>query len=356
MMQANNTNKAVANWLLFGVFMLIIQILLGGITRLTGSGLSITEWEVVTGTLPPLNETGWLNEFAKYKTTPQFQLLNTDFTLSDFKFIFFWEWFHRLWARLMGMVFATGFIYFLVRRRFKQEMIKPLLILFLLGALQGAVGWIMVASGLVGDAVYVKPTRLALHFILAMGLLCYTFWFALQLKVKREEIIQHPSLNRFTVVLLVLLVVQLLFGALMAGHKAALAAPTWPMINNQWVPSILFRDSPWLINFIENKITVHFIHRGLAYLLTILFVVWYYRASKIKEGRLFRVTRFIPVSLVLVQVVLGIASVLTAVKIVPNQWGLFEWMAQLHQLTGMFLLLSLIWILYLVRKTNTAVR
>ncbi|HTH31435.1 MAG TPA: COX15/CtaA family protein, partial [Lacibacter sp.] len=136
MMQTSTSNKAVANWLLFGVFMLIVQILLGGITRLTGSGLSITEWDVVTGALPPLNETKWLEEFAKYKATPQYQLLNTDFTLSDFKFIFFWEWFHRLWARLMGMVFAVGFVYFFVRRYFKQEMVKPLLILFLLGALQ----------------------------------------------------------------------------------------------------------------------------------------------------------------------------------------------------------------------------
>ena len=113
MTQTSSSQKAVANWLLFGVFMLIVQILLGGITRLTGSGLSITEWDVVTGTLPPLNETRWMEEFAKYKGTPQYQLLNTDFTLSDFKFIFFWEWFHRLWARLMGMVFAVGFIAFI---------------------------------------------------------------------------------------------------------------------------------------------------------------------------------------------------------------------------------------------------
>ena len=117
MTQTSTSQKAVANWLLFGVFMLIIQILLGGITRLTGSGLSITEWEVVTGTLPPLNETKWLEEFAKYKGTPQYQLLNTDFTLSDFKFIFFWEWFHRLWARFMGLVFLFGFIYYVLSNK-----------------------------------------------------------------------------------------------------------------------------------------------------------------------------------------------------------------------------------------------
>ncbi len=343
-------NKAVANWLLFGVFMLIVQILLGGITRLTGSGLSITEWDVVTGSLPPLNETKWLSEFDKYKQTPQFQLLNSDFTLGDFKFIYFWEWMHRWWARLMGVVFAIGFIYFLIKRYFKSEMIKPLLILFLLGGLQGTVGWIMVASGLVGDAVYVKPTRLALHFILAMGLLCYTFWFAIQLKVKKEHITAHKPLFNFTIVITLLLVIQLLFGALMAGHKAATAAPTWPTINNTWLPATLFKETPVLINFIENKITIHFVHRNLAYLLTLLFIVWYYKAGKIKTSALLGATKFVPLLLVFLQVLLGILSVLTSLKIIPNRWGVFEWMAQLHQFVGMCLLLSMIWILYLVRR------
>jgi cytochrome c oxidase assembly protein subunit 15 len=344
------SNTAVSNWLFFGVFMLIVQILLGGITRLTGSGLSITEWEVVTGTLPPLNETAWMVEFDKYKSTPQYKLLNTDFTISDFKFIFFWEWFHRLWARIMGMVFATGFVYFLIKRSFKKEMVTPLIILFILGALQGAVGWIMVASGLVGDAVYVKPTRLALHFILAMGLLCYTFWFALQLKVDKKQITANKPFQQFTLALVFLLIVQLLFGALMAGHKAATAAPTWPMINDAWMPAQLFKDSPLLINFIENKITIHFFHRNIAYLFTILIIIWYYRGVKITGSPLFTATKFIPPFITLLQVLLGVVSVLTSPGIIPNSWGMFEWMAQLHQLTGMFLLLSLVWVLYLVRR------
>ena len=344
------SNKAVSNWLFFGVFMLIVQILLGGITRLTGSGLSITEWDVVTGSLPPLNEAAWLTEFDKYKATPQFKLLNTDFTIEDFKFIFFWEWFHRLWARIMGMVFAIGFIYFLVRRFFKKEMITPLIILFILGALQGAVGWIMVASGLVGDAVYVKPTRLAMHFILAMGLLCYTFWFALQLKIDKKQITTHKPLHNFTLLLVAVLIVQLLFGALMAGHKAATAAPTWPMINDAWIPASLFKESPLLINFIENKITIHFFHRNIAYLFTILIIIWYYIAARVTSSSLFTATRFIPLFITFLQVLLGIVSVLTSPQIIPNHWRTFEWMAQLHQLAGMCLLLSLVWVLYLVRK------
>ena len=157
MEQVNDgSSKLVARWLLLGVFMTVIQVALGGITRLTGSGLSITEWDVITGSLPPLNEQAWLEEFRKYKATPQFQLLNFEFGLSDFKFIFFWNGFIVM-GRLIGLVFAGGFIWFIVRKHFKKDMIQPLVILFLLGALQGAIGWIMVASGLTGDAVYVKP-------------------------------------------------------------------------------------------------------------------------------------------------------------------------------------------------------
>jgi cytochrome c oxidase assembly protein subunit 15 len=173
-MQKDRSSRPVAIWLLIGVFMIIVQIVLGGITRLTGSGLSITEWDVITGTLPPLTDSKWLEEFHKYQQTPQYRLLNFDFTLTDFKFIFFWEWFHRLWGRLIGVVFFIPFLVFLFQRRFRSDMVQPLIILFLLGALQGAVGWIMVASGLVGDAIYVKPTRLALHFVFAMVLLFYT--------------------------------------------------------------------------------------------------------------------------------------------------------------------------------------
>jgi cytochrome c oxidase assembly protein subunit 15 len=225
-MPLQRSSKPIATWLLIGVGIIIIQILLGGITRLTGSGLSITEWNVVTGTLPPLNEHQWLAEFEKYKQTPQFQYLNYDFTISDFKFIFFWEWFHRFWARLMGVVFAVPFIIFLIQKRFKAEMIKPLIILFLLGALQGAIGWIMVASGLDGDAIYVKPTRLALHFVFALGLLCYTLWFAMQLLVPSGKKIINWSLKKFILIIIAILVIQLIFGGLMAGYKAATAAPT----------------------------------------------------------------------------------------------------------------------------------
>jgi cytochrome c oxidase assembly protein subunit 15 len=346
------SSRPIAIWLLAGVGMIIIQILLGGITRLTGSGLSITEWNVVTGTLPPMNEQQWLTEFEKYRQTPQYNLLNFDFTLNDFKFIFFWEWFHRFWARLIGVVFFIPFVIFLVQKRFRPSMVKPMIILFLLGALQGAVGWIMVASGLTGDAIYVKPTRLALHFIFALGLLAYTFWFALELLVPKTELVINKKARQLNITIIVVLVIQLIYGALMAGHKAATAAPTWPDINGHAFPPNMMGHEEGLLNLLDNKITIHFIHRGLAYILLIMVLLLTYRLYKTGATSFLKKLRWWPALLVIIQVVLGILSVLTSLQIVTNQWGVFEWMAQLHQLVAMFLLLALIALLYTVRSKN----
>ena len=346
-----STTRPVANWILIGVFMLLVQVILGGITRLTGSGLSITEWNVVTGTLPPFSETKWLAEFDKYKQTPQYNLLNSDFTISDFKFIFFWEWLHRFWARLIGIVFIIGFVYLVSRKYLKKSMEKPLLILFLLGALQGAVGWIMVASGLTGDEVYVKPTRLALHFIFAIVLIGYAYWFALQLLVPVTQKITAPTIKRWTWYLVILLFFQLVYGALMAGHKAATAAPTWPDINGSFIPESLLHEKPALLNFIENKITIHFVHRTLAYILLLVTVLYTVKLSRLgRISPILQKIRWMPVIFITIQVFLGILAVLTSPEIVPNHWGVFEWLAQMHQLMAMLFLLTLLTILYL---TNT---
>jgi len=340
--------KAVANWIFIGVGMLLVQVILGGVTRLTGSGLSITEWNVVTGALPPLNEQQWITEFDKYKQTQQFHLLNADFTLSNFKFIFFWEWFHRLWARLIAVVFVVGFVYLLVKQYLKLDMIKPLLILFLLGAMQGMIGWIMVKSGLTDDMVYVKPLKLALHFVFALVLISYAWWYALQLSVPGNEIIGNKQVNNWTWFILLVLFFQLVYGALMAGHKAAIAAPSWPTINGSWMPGGLFSKRA---NLVENKITIQFMHRGLAYLLLIATIGWTIVASRMTTVRgLFKRVKSIPVMLVLLQVILGIITVLVSPGIVPNHWVLFDWMAQLHQLVGMLYLLAMVAMLYIVRR------
>jgi heme a synthase len=348
----NRSERIVANWIMIGVAMLIIQILLGGITRLTGSGLSITEWDVITGALPPLNEQQWLQEFHKYQQTPQYRLLNFSFTISDFKFIFFWEWFHRFWARLIAVVFAIPFIIFLVQKRFRSEMIKPLLILFLLGALQGAVGWIMVASGLTGDAIYVKPAKLAMHFVLACVLICYAFWFGLQLKVKKESLVYDNGLKPFTWSIIILLFIQLSFGALLAGHKGASSAPTWPDINGSFIPAFVFSQGG--IGIIENPIIIQFIHRSIAYLLVVLIVVWTIRSLKTASTPAFEKARWIPGVFVFIQVALGVFTVLTSTRIRPAIWNVFEWMAQLHQLVAIFLLLSLIGMLFFLQSKQNA--
>ncbi len=349
-MQIPPSSKPVAIWLLIGVAMLVVQIILGGITRLTGSGLSITEWDVITGSLPPLNHQQWLAEFDKYKQTPQFRLLNFDFNLKDFKFIFFWEWFHRFWARFMGVVFVIPFIVFLIQRRFRTDMVRPLVVLFLLGALQGAVGWIMVASGLYGDAIYVQPARLALHFIFAMVLLAYTFWFALKLLVKETDLVAATQLRNYTWWIIALLGSQFIFGALMAGHKAAPAAPTWPDINGSFVPAYIFKQK--LISIIEDRIVIHFIHRTLAYILVVLVVIWNIVALRNSATALFAKARELPLFLIIVQITLGILTVLTSTGIRAAKWNTFEWMAQLHQFTALLLLLSLLFAAFLLRRKS----
>ncbi|HOZ70167.1 MAG TPA: COX15/CtaA family protein [Chitinophagaceae bacterium] len=346
----SRSSRPIAIWLLVGVGMIIIQVLLGGITRLTGSGLSITEWNVVTGTLPPMNEQQWMTEFDKYQQTPQYQLLNSGFTIKDFKFIFFWEWFHRVWARLIGVVFAVPFIIFLIQKRFKPSMVKPMLILFLLGALQGAIGWIMVASGLTGDAIYVKPAKLALHFVFALGLLAYTFWFAMELLVPKEKIVYNKKIHKLTIGILAVLLVQLVYGAFMAGHKAATAAPTWPDINGSIIPPNMFGQEGGLLDLIDNRITIHFIHRGLAYILLAMVLWQANRLFKSKATADLKMSNWLPAFLVLLQLGLGIFSVLSSTEIIPNKWGFFEWIAQLHQLVAMALLLSQVWLLYIVRR------
>ncbi len=277
-------------------------------------------------------------------------MLNIDFKLDDFKFIYFWEWLHRLWARLIGVVFIIGFVYLTTKRQLKKEMVKPLLILFLLGALQGAVGWIMVASGLTGDAVYVKPARLALHFIFAIVLIAYTFWFFLKLTVPAKQRIISTRINSFTVLLIALTVIQLVFGALMAGHKAATAAPTWPDINGSMWPDTLTKGS-LLTAFLENKTMIHFVHRNLAYLISILTILYTLVLNRFQgAGKIFNNLKAIPLLLVLFQVILGVFALVTSPGIQPNNWGTFEWIAQFHQVTGMLFALSLVALLYTVRR------
>lgn len=345
-----NTSKNVSRWLLAGVIMLMIQILLGGITRLTESGLSITEWNPITGIVPPLNTPEWMEEFNKYKHTDQFRFIHADFSLSDFKSIFFWEWLHRAWARLMGLVFLIGFFYFLIKAQFRQNMIIPFIILFLLGVMQGAIGWIMVKSGLVPEKLFVGHIQLAAHLMAALFLLCYTLWFALSVGIPKNMLTVSSSLRKMTWIVFSILILQLIYGAFMAGLHAATAAPTWPRINGQWIPDTINNLSPGWKNFIDNKITIQFIHRAFAYILLIIVFGWGYRAFKLNGTILFRKTRFVPVLLILMQVILGIATV-----ILSPYGNNLVWFGVAHQLVAMLFLITIIFMLYIIRSSRLQV-
>ncbi len=342
MNELQRSSRPVAIWLLVGVGMIMIQVLLGGITRLTGSGLSITEWKPILGTIPPLNEQDWQFAFDQYKQIGQFKHLNFSFTLQDFKFIYFWEWLHRGWARLLAVAFIIPFIIFIFQKRFKKEMISPMIILFLLGALQGAVGWIMVKSGLNEDNLYVDHIRLAIHFIAALGLLCYTFWFALTLLLPPGQFIINPSLRKFTAWLIILLVIQFTYGAFMAGLKAATVAPTWPTINGMWLPSGMGKLQG-LKDLTDNPITVQFIHRFIAYVFLLLLVYWWFRAKVSSGSRWFSKTRSIPLFFTLLQIFLGILAVIYS----PDRKSLL-WLGVSHQFVAMLLMLILVWMLFVL--------
>lgn len=343
-----SSSRAVAYWLLIGVGMIMIQVMLGGITRLTESGLSITEWKPVTGTLPPLDSIAWQAEFDKYKGTDQFKYVHQNFTLSEFKSIFFWEWFHRVWARMMGIVFLTGFIYFLVKRRFKREMLLPMVVLFILGALQGAIGWMMVKSGLVPEKYFVGHVELATHFIAAMGLLTYTGWFALRFIISPDQQLADSPLRNLLLYIITLLFLQLIYGAFMAGLKAGILAPTWPDINGRMIPSNLFEATPLLKNMVYNPITIHFIHRGLAYLLIGLIVAWFWKARMVRGNQIFSQLRVLLLLLASLQVMLGIATVINSTY--SNR---LVWLGVAHQFTAMLLVMVVVGLLYVVRPNLT---
>lgn len=342
----SSKHRPVAIWLFIGVGMFIVMVLLGGITRLTGSGLSITEWKPIMGAVPPLNQAAWQDAFEKYKQIAQYKYVNSDFTLSDFKGIYLWEWSHREWGRLIGFAFLVPFVYFIIKKKIDRSMIQPLVILFCLGIFQGAVGWIMVMSGLNDEDLYVSHIRLAVHFICAMGLISYLLWFALKLVVPVKEIQVQPGLKKLNLLIIVVLVLQLVYGAFMAGLHAAVAASTWPDINGLLFPTGMFTQGSFITDITHNLITVQFIHRGLAYLLTLLVLIWWWKARQTGAHTLLHKLHFVPLLLVLLQVLLGVLTVLNSKVHIPLGFAI------VHQCVGMLLLLSLVTTLYMSKARD----
>lgn len=307
--------RAIALWLFACAAMVFVMVALGGVTRLTESGLSITQWQPVTGTLPPLNQAQWQDAFAAYKAIPQYQAIHAGMSLADFKTIYFWEWFHRLWGRLIGAVFLVPFLYFLARRQIPRALAPSLAGLFVLGALQGALGWWMVASGL-EDRIEVSQYRLAAHLAAAIVIYLAILWVALDLLKKREE--PGPACLKHGADLALLLgFVTLVAGAFVAGLRAGLIDNTFPLMDGHWIPPAWDNLSPWWRNLFENPEAVQFDHRLLAALtwlvsLALFLATFLYRSllPRIAMGAVHSLF-----TLTTLQAGLGIACLLLAVPL-----------------------------------------
>jgi len=283
---ASSSSRALRLWLLVVAGLIFAMVLVGGATRLTESGLSIVEWKPLTGTVPPLSENAWQAEFEKYKTIPQYQQVNRGMTLDEFKLIYWWEWAHRLLGRLIGVAFLLPFLWFLWRGAVEPALRGWLWAIFGLGALQGAVGWWMVASGL-ADRVTVSPYRLAFHLTLACAIFALIAWTIQRLR-PRPPVAAPMRLRATAIVLLALVLGQIYWGALVAGLRAGLLYNTWPLIDGHVVPAAasLFFNEPWWRNLFENPLTVQFTHRGIAYLLFIAALLHAADATRAGRGSL----------------------------------------------------------------------
>ena len=315
--------SSVRNWLIVVAAMIFFMIVIGALTRLTESGLSMVEWRPVTGWLPPLSDAAWQAELQKYLSSPQGRLVNHSFTVGEFKEIFWLEYIHRLWGRLIGVVFALPLAWFWWRGALNAHLKPRLFALLVAGGLQGALGWAMVASGLI-DRPSVSHYRLAAHLLLAIALYAYTVWLILELgpqTARRDD----PKTRRKATALIGFLFVVLTWGAFMAGLRAGTAHSTFPTMSGHWIPPGLFDLSPWWINLFENGTTIQFVHRWLAKLLVLGVLVMAWRAPR-PETMAAGLMAFL-------QLGLGIATILTGVSI-----GI----ATAHQAGAVLLLTALI--------------
>ena len=334
-------NKKVIYWLLTGCTLIFIMVIVGGITRLTHSGLSISNYKLISGTIPPTNALQWNEAFDLYKQYPEYQKLNYNMTIDEFKDIYFWEWIHRVLGRFIGLVFVIPFVYFLLRKQLTKSTIKKCLILLTMGGFQGFLGWFMVKSGLV-DKPDVSHYRLAMHLTTAFLTFAYTFWVALDLIFPSKKQINTRFRNLIRMGLIIL-VIQIIWGAFVAGLDAGWIHNHWPLMNDGELihQSVTTEQEPLWRNFIEGKSGVQFIHRYLAYIVVgIIGFIWF-KARKNKTTALQQKGINLLLILVGVQFVLG---VLTLVLFVP------VWLGVLHQVTAFFLLATMTFTLHRYSK------
>ncbi|HEX4738571.1 MAG TPA: COX15/CtaA family protein [Allosphingosinicella sp.] len=320
---------AISNWLLLVAALVLAMVVVGGITRLTESGLSIVKWEPISGALPPLGDSAWQAEFAAYRHSPQYQLVNSGMTLDDFKTIFFWEYVHRLLGRLIGFVFALPLIWFAWKRAIPKRYGWKLVVILALGGLQGAIGWWMVASGLV-DRPEVSHIRLAIHLLTALTIFSASLWVALDLRALARDPEARPArMPTAGIWTLCLLVLQLMYGAYVAGLRAGYAYDTWPKMGDEWFPSGTLMLHPWLLNLVDNEIVVQFIHRWLAFGVAAMVVLLAALAWR-RGRRPYAIALLIAVAL---QISLGISTLLS---------GVFVPLAASHQAMAVLLLATIL--------------
>ncbi|CAM2964100.1 COX15/CtaA family protein [Flavobacterium frigoris] len=336
-------NRSVIIWLLSGCVLLFLMVTVGGITRLTNSGLSMTDWHLVTDTFPPLTEAKWQQAFDEYKKFPEYQKINihNDFQLSDYKFIYFWEWFHRFIGRIIGLVFIVPFFYFLIKKKLDKATINKCIVLLGMGAFQGFLGWFMVRSGLINNPD-VSHFRLALHLTFAFITFAYTFWVALDLlyPVRKNSLQPLKTIARYA---LAFLLIQIVYGGFVAGLNAGLIHNHWPMMSDgQFIhDSVFLEQKNLLLSFTEGKSGVQFIHRTLAYVVVGFMVLLYVKSRKFTLDLAQSRGINLLLILVFVQFVLGVFTLL---------YGVPLWLGLTHQINAFFLLSAMTFTLHRLSK------
>lgn len=335
--------RAVAFWLIAVAVLIFAMVVVGGVTRLTRAGLSIVEWNPVMGAIPPLSEAQWETEFEKYRRTPEYREVNAGMRIDAFKRIYYIEWTHRLLGRLIGLLFFLPLLYFALRRRLPRALLPKLVAIFVLGGLQGALGWFMVQSGLV-DVPRVSPYRLTAHLGLAVAIYAFVVWIALDLLDRRPAGEGAVRLRRFGWTVTGLVFVMILAGGFVAGTRAGLVFNTFPLMLGNFVPPALYAMQPWWINHFENLATVQFTHRVLAYVLLIAVAGywWWGRRSGLSSAA--RRGFDLLLAALLVQIGLGVATLLLIVPV---------WLGAAHQAGALLVLTAALYLNHALRSRRS---
>ena len=336
----NRKDKPVVIWLLTGCLLIFVMVVIGGITRLTNSGLSMVDWKLIMGMLPPLSEAEWLSTFKKYQQFPEYQQVNFMFTLEEFKAIFFWEYLHRMIGRFIGMVFIIPFFIFLIKKRLSKKVIGQSIILLAMGTFQGFLGWWMVKSGLNKDPD-VSHYRLAIHLITAFITFAYTFWVALGIIYPGVSSQKLTKPKNLLVVLLVMVIIQIVYGAFVAGLNAGFVMNTYPKMDDQWMHNSVTAMQPLWLNFIDGIGGVQFVHRIMAHLIVALIVYLLIISVKFKITSIQQKSLYVLIVAVFIQFLLGVFTLLFAVPIA---------LGVIHQVGAFILLGTVVFALYQFKK------